>query len=81
MSILSRFLDYMSAPVASEPTPENLALWEKRAPGWVMQCKKCGMEEPFGKYGIRLKACGTKWNFGRCPHCRKWTWLAIRKKG
>ena len=80
MGFFSRFIDRITTPVEAESTPENVALWERRAPGWVIQCRKCGQEEPFGKYGICKKAAGTKWNFGKCPQCKKWSWLRICKK-
>ena len=79
-NIITRLIDYISTPREVEATPENLAKWEKRAPGWVMHCNKCSLEEPFGKYGILYKSSGRKRNFGRCPRCRKWSWLVIDKR-
>ena len=79
-NIFTRLIDYISTPREVEATPENLAKWEKRAPGWVMHCNKCSLEEPFGKYGILYKSSGRKRNFGRCPRCRKWSWLVIGKR-
>lgn len=43
---------------------------ERRAPGWVIRCLKCGFTEPWGKYGIRLGAVGRKWTVGWCSRCR-----------
>ena len=40
-NIFTRLIDYISTPREVEATPENLAKWEKRAPGWVMHCNKC----------------------------------------
>lgn len=80
MNAFSRFMDFFFTPEPGAETAELREKWEERAPGWILYCKKCGMEEPFGKYGYRLKAAGTKRNLGRCPRCRKWSWLIIRKK-
>jgi hypothetical protein len=38
--------------------------YERRAPGWVIRCLKCGLTEPWGKYGIRLQDIGRKWPLG-----------------
>jgi len=46
--------------------------WEKRAPGWKIVCKKCGMSEPFGKYGIRKGAASAqKCTIGWCKNCKR----------
>ena len=78
MNILKRFLEQVFTPQEVEATPENLQKWEQRAPGWIIRCNHCNMEEPFGKYGILRKSA--KRNFGRCPHCHKWSWFVIFKK-
>lgn len=44
---------------------------EKRAPGWQIRCLKCDFTEPWGKYGIRLKASGRTYTFGRCAQCKR----------
>jgi hypothetical protein len=44
---------------------------EKRAPGWQIRCLKCDFAEPWGKYGVRLKAAGRTYTFGRCPQCKR----------
>lgn len=54
-----------------ETDKQKQAEYERRAPGWVVRCLKCGFTEPWGKYGIRLKAAGRKWTLGRCPRCRR----------
>jgi hypothetical protein len=43
---------------------------EERAPGWRIRCRKCGMTELWGKYGIRKNAAGTAYTIGWCPRCR-----------
>ncbi|MFR2948099.1 MAG: hypothetical protein ACLTNK_01960 [Akkermansia muciniphila] len=81
MNILRRFINQVFTPQKVEATPENVAKWEKKAPGWTIRCNRCGLEEPFGKYGILYKSAGRKRNFARCPRCRKWSWLVIWKHG
>ena len=44
---------------------------EKRAPGWQIRCLKCDFTEPWDKYGIRLKASGRTYTFGRCAQCKR----------
>lgn len=51
-------------------TPED---WERRAPGWIVRCMKCGFTEPWGKYGIRRGAGGDSRTFGKCARCGKLT--------
>lgn len=80
MGFFVRLLDGLTTRERQEVTTENIALWEQRAPGWIIRCNKCGMEEPFGQYGVRRKAAGTKRNFGRCPQCRRWSWMVITKR-
>jgi hypothetical protein len=44
---------------------------EKRAPGWQIRCLKCDFTEAFGKDGIRYKAVGRTYTFGRCQQCKR----------
>lgn len=44
--------------------------YESQAPGWVVRCLKCGLTEPWGKYGIRLGGAGRNWTVGWCSRCR-----------
>ena len=80
MNILRRFINQVFTPQKVEATPENVAKWGKKAPGWTIRCNRCDLEEPFGKYGILYKSAGRKRNFARCPRCRKWSWLVISGK-
>ncbi len=80
MNILRRFINQVFTPQEVEATPENVAKWEKKAPGWTIRCNRCGLEEPFGKYGSLYKSAVRKRNFGRCPRCRKWSGLVIFRK-
>ena len=57
-------------PTGSQTAEEQLQRWEARAPGWQIRCLKCDFTEPFGKYGIRMKAAGKKYTVGYCSHCR-----------
>ena len=52
---------------------------EQRAPGWQIRCRKCNFTQPYGKYGFRLGAIGTKYTFGRCPNCRRWSWAIVER--
>jgi hypothetical protein len=54
-----------SGPMAKRKNPE------KRAPGWQVRCLQCDFIEPWGKYGVRLKAVGRTYTFGRCPQCKR----------
>ncbi|HOD81124.1 MAG: hypothetical protein BWX88_02531 [Planctomycetes bacterium ADurb.Bin126] len=63
------------------PTEEELARWERRAPGWVVRCLKCGLTQPFGKYGIRLGAASVKkCTLGRCPRCKRICCHVVEKR-
>lgn len=70
----------MFTPALMEATPENIQKWEKRAPSWRLRCWHCSFDEPFGKYGIRKHAAGTKRMFACCPQCKKWTCMIIDRK-
>jgi hypothetical protein len=38
---------------------------------WVMQCPKCGQETSIWQMGgIRFKAAGRPWRWGRCAGCQ-----------
>jgi hypothetical protein len=52
---------------------------EKRAPGWQVRCLKCDLAEPWGKYGIRHKAVGRTYAFGRCAQCKRIRLRVIEK--
>ncbi len=46
---------------------------------WKMRCK-CGHEKSYWEVGgIRWKAAGRPWKFGRCSQCGKWSWLKTYK--
>jgi hypothetical protein len=59
----------------------DAARYERRAPGWVVRCKKCGYTRPWGKYGVRLGAASwRKWTLGRCPRCKRICCHAIERR-
>ncbi len=67
--------------MTDQPTEEELARWERRAPGWVVRCLKCGLTQPFGKYGIRLGAASVKkCTLGRCPRCKRICCHVVEKR-
>lgn len=55
--------------IESAPTADDFRRWEARAPGWKIRCLKCGLTEPYGKYGIRQMAAGKSYTWGYCPQC------------
>ncbi len=63
-------------------TEEEKLKWaEKRAPGWLVRCTRCGFTEPWGLYGVCLAGWAwKKFTFGRCSKCRKFAFFAIEKK-
>jgi len=67
-------------PRAAAPTEEELRHWEARAPGWKIRCLKCGLTEPFGKYGIRKWATGKKYTFGYCVQCRALRFYVVERE-
>jgi hypothetical protein len=45
--------------------------WQRRAPLWRVRCLKCGLSQPWGKYGIRIGAASwKKCTIGWCSRCR-----------
>ena len=39
---------------------------------WMVRCRACGFERSIWELGgVRWKAKGTKWTWGRCPDCGK----------
>ena len=56
----------MSVPDQGETRDE----YERRAPGWVVRCLKCGFTQPWGKYGIRIDGAGRPRTWGWCSRCR-----------
>ncbi len=56
------------------------AEYERRAPGWVVRCTRCGFTEPWGKYAIRLGAASIgKYTVRRCRGCGRIRFHAVEK--
>jgi len=67
--------------MAEQPDENELARYERRAPGWVVRCKRCGFTEPWGKYGVRLAAASwKKCTLGRCARCGRICCHVIEKR-
>jgi len=59
---------------------ETMEKYEKRAPGWKIICMKCGLSEPYGKYGIRKHAASVdKCELGWCSNCKRLRCHKIKK--
>jgi len=66
--------------MTDEPDSDLTARYERRAPGWVIRCKRCGFTEPWGAYGIRRGAISwKKCTLGRCRRCGRFCCHAIEK--
>lgn len=67
--------------MAEQTDADRQAEYERRAPGWVVRCKRCGFTEPWGKYGIRLAAASRgKCTIRRCSRCGRICCHAIEKR-
>ena len=54
----------------SSPTMAESMEAESRQ--WMVCCRSCGFERSIWELGgVRWKAKGTSWTWGRCPTCRK----------
>ncbi|MEL6737627.1 MAG: hypothetical protein AAFO28_01755 [Pseudomonadota bacterium] len=43
---------------------------ERESREWVIECPHCGHQDNvWDRGGVRYKARGTKWQFGRCSAC------------
>ncbi len=67
--------------MTGQPDANQLSEYERRAPGWVVRCLRCGFTEPWGKYGIRLCAASwMKFTIGCCSHCGRIFFHLIQKR-
>ena len=66
----------------SDETEQTLQeRYERRAPGWVIRCLRCGLTEPWGRYGVRMYAWSyKKYTIGRCNRCGRMCCHAIEKR-
>jgi len=57
------------------------ASMEAESRQWRVRCQSCGFEQSvWDMGGIRWKASGTKWTWGRCSNCGKRTWYKIYRR-
>ncbi len=60
---------------------ERFAAMEKETRNWVVECCTCGCQRDLWDLGgIKYKARGTSYTFGRCPDCRKSRRLKVYDK-
>ncbi len=69
--------------LATRILPQSWAdAMEAESRAWIVQCKSCGFERSVWDVGgIRWKALGSKWTFGRCPNCGKLGWHHVAYRG
>lgn len=54
---------------------------EAESRAWMVLCRSCGFERSIWELGgIRWKATGSKWTWGRCPNCGKRGWHKIYRR-
>jgi hypothetical protein len=54
---------------------------EEESRKWIVRCPSCGTERSIWDLGgIRWKATGNKWIFGRCPNCGKRSWHDVFRR-
>ncbi len=57
------------------------ASMEAESRAWMVRCRSCGFERSIWELGgIRWKAKGSKWTWGRCPHCGKRGWHKVYRR-
>jgi hypothetical protein len=55
------------------------AAMEAESRAWVMRCS-CGHETSVWEMGgIRFKAAGRPWRWGKCARCCRWMWGRLYK--
>jgi hypothetical protein len=60
---------------------ERAAAMEKESRAWILHCEACGHEvSVWDLGGLRYGARGTPRHFGRCPGCRRRSWMALGKR-
>jgi hypothetical protein len=61
--------------------PSWVASMEAESRAWIVHCRSCGFEQSIWELGgIRWKAKGSKWTWGRCPNCGKRGWHTISRR-
>jgi hypothetical protein len=68
--------------LVSKLVPRSVASsMEAESREWMVRCRSCGFERSMWELGgIRWKAKGTKWIWGRCPNCRKRGWQKVYRR-
>lgn len=68
--------------LVSEVVPRTWATsMEAESRAWMVRCRSCGVERSVWELGgIRWKATGTKWTWGRCSECGKRSWHKIYRR-
>ena len=57
------------------------AAMETESRAWMVRCRSCGFERSIWELGgIRWKATGSKWTWGRCPNCGQRGWHTISRR-
>lgn len=57
------------------------ASMEAKSHEWMVRCRSCGFERAIWDLGgIRWKAMGNKWTWGRCSDCGKRGWHKIYRR-
>ena len=57
------------------------ASMETESRAWMVRCRSCGSERSIWELGgIRWKATGSKWTWGRCSTCGKRGWQKIYRR-
>ena len=58
--------------------PNLAAKIEADSRRWMVHCKHCGFEQSVWDYGgMRYKARGTVWRYGRCTSCGQSSMLRV----
>lgn len=58
--------------------PNLAAKIEADSRRWMVHCKHCGFERSVWDYGgMRYKARGTVWRYGRCANCGRSSMLRV----
>ncbi|MEO1585106.1 MAG: hypothetical protein AAFR96_11130 [Planctomycetota bacterium] len=66
-----------TAIVRAGPPPK---LHGDSAPGWILECRTCGMWRPAGETGmIRKHAAGEKLQIARCMSCERFRWVRLKR--
>ena len=57
------------------------ASMEAESRTWMVRCRSCGFERSIWELGgVRWKASGTSWTWGRCPNCNKRRWHKVYRR-